>query len=237
MNGLRNNAMKAALLLALGGALAVTASALWFSRTGGAFLERRDYRIAELTLGEAERLDEAGFVAEAVSAYDRALAGTFAGPDKRAYAQRRYGQLLHRMGIYRAAAKMLLAAAEGPQPDRTGLGELTDALLRLQRWGEAEAALERWRAEQDDPNDTLVRALQRCADGRLAEGVGDLDRALDLYNEAERLNWKSGAGFYAGRALRARGELPEAALKLERHLLDSPSTENADEAGILLGHL
>lgn len=229
--------MRAALLLALGGALAIAAAALWFADAGAGFLERRDGRVAEVTLGEAEHLDDAGFNIEALSAYDRALAGTFAGPDKRANTQRRYGQLLHRMGNYTAAAKMLLAAEAGPQPDRGGLGELTDALLRLEWWEKAEAALARWRAEQGDPNDTLTRAGQLCAGGRLAEGTGDLDRALALYQEAEQLNWKSEAGFFVGRALLAKGQLPEAAQKLERYLLDSPAAANVDEARMLLGKL
>ncbi|HRZ17954.1 MAG TPA: hypothetical protein P5141_10360, partial [Candidatus Hydrogenedentes bacterium] len=114
--------------LAALGCLAFLLSAAVFLAEGTDFVARRDSRVAEVTLGEAERMEAGGLLEDAERRYARSLSEVFAGPDKRAYANRRHGELLHRLGRYEEAADALERACSGPEPDCSGRAALLDCL-------------------------------------------------------------------------------------------------------------
>ncbi len=220
--------------LAALGCLAFLLSAAVFLAEGTDFVARRDSRVAEVTLGEAERMEAGGLLEEAERRYARSLSEVFAGPDKRAYANRRHGELLHRLGRYGEAADALERACSGPEPDCSGRAALLDCLLRLGRTGKAEAELARWASEGGEAGEPPERAAYLAAKGRLLEDSGNPEEALRCYRDATRLDWAGDAHFFAGRLLIARGEMEEGRKLLQRYLLQAPEALHWAEALKLL---
>ena len=216
------------------GCLAFFLAAAAFLAAGPGFLARRDARVAEVTLGEAERMDAGGLLKEAERRYAQSLSEVFAGPDKRAYANRRHGELLHRLGRYEEAAGALEKACSGPEPDCSGTATLLDCLLRLGRTDEAEAALARWAEDGGETGEAPERAAFLAAKGRLLEDSGNPEEALRLYRDAARTDWAGDAHYFAGRLLIARGETEEGRKLLQRYLLQAPSALYGAEALDLL---
>lgn len=205
------------------GCAAFLLSAAAFLAEGKEFLARRDGRVAEVTLGEAERLEQGGLLEEAERRYAQSLSEVFAGPDKRAYAHRRHGELLHRLSRYQEAADALKKACSGPEPDCSGRATLLDCLLRLGRRDEADAELARWASDGGETGEAPERAAFLAAKGRVLEDSGNLEEALRYYRDATRLDWAGDAHYFAGRLLIARGETEEGRKLLQRYLLQAPT--------------
>lgn len=220
--------------LAALGCLAFLLSAAAFLAEGPEFVSRRDTRVAEVTLGEAERMEQGGLLEEAERRYAQSLSEVFAGPDKRAYANRRHGELLHRLGRYDEAADALERACSGPEPDCSGRATLLDCLLRLGRRDEAEAELARWASDGGETGAPPERAAFLAAKGRVLEDSGNPEEALRLYRDATRLDWAGDAHYFAGRLLIARAETEEGVKLLQRYLLQSPAALYWEDALELL---
>lgn len=221
-------------VLAALGCAAFLLSAAVFLAEGADFAARRDARVAEVTLGEAERMEAGGRLEEAERRYAQSLSEVFAGPDKRAYANRRHGELLHRLGRYQETAEALEKACSGPEPDCSAREILLDSLLRCGRRDAAEAALARWASDGAETGAAPERAAFLAVKGRLLEDKGNLDEALRCYRDATRLDWAGDAHYFAGRLLIARGETEEGAKLLQRYLLHEPSARYCSEALELL---
>ncbi len=221
-------------VLAALGCAAFLLSAAVFLAEGADFAARRDARVAEVTLGEAERMEAGGRLEEAERRYAHSLSEVFAGPDKRAYANRRHGELLHRLGRYGEAADALERACSGPEPDCSGRATLLDCLLRLGRTGKAEAELARWASEGGEAGEPPERAAYLAAKGRLLEDSGNPEEALRCYRDATRLDWAGDAHYFAGRLLIARGDTGEGRKLLQRYLLQAPAALYGAEALELL---
>lgn len=220
--------------LAALGCLAFLLSAAVFLAEGTDFVARRDGRVAEVTLGEAEHMEAGGLLEEAERRYAQSLSEVFAGPDKRAYANRRHGELLHRLGRYEDAAGALERACSGPEPDCAGRETLLDSLLRLGRRDEAEAALAGWASDGGETGEPPERAAFLAAKGRVWEDSGNLEEALRFYRDATRLDWAGDAHYFAGRLLISRGETEEGRKLLQRYLLQAPASLYGAEALELL---
>ncbi len=220
--------------LAALGCVAFLLAAAAFLAEGADFVARRDGRVAEVTLGEAEHLERGGLLEEAERRYAQSLSEVFAGPDKRAYANRRHGELLHRLGRHEEAAEALQKACSGPEPDCSGREILLDCLLRLGRRDEAEAALARWASDGGETGEAPERAAFLAAKGRALEHSGNLEEALRYYRDAARVDWAGDAHYFAGRLLIARGETEEGRKLLQRYLLQAPSAPYGAEALELL---
>lgn len=220
--------------LAALGCLAFLLAAAAFLAACPDFLARRDARVAEVTLGEAEHLERGGLLEEAERRYAQSLSEVFAGPDKRAYANRRHGELLHRLGRYQEAADALEKACSGLEPDCSGRAALLDCLLRLGRTDKAEAELARWASEGGEAGEPPERAAYLAAKGRLLEDSGNPEEALRCYRDATRLDWAGDAHYFAGRLLIARGETEEGRKLLQRYLLQAPAALYGAEALELL---
>ncbi|NLV42173.1 MAG: hypothetical protein GXY15_13230 [Candidatus Hydrogenedentes bacterium] len=210
-------------VLAALGCLAFVLAAAAFLAAGPDFLARRDARVAEVTLGEAERMEAGGLLEEAERRYAQSLSEVFAGPDKRAYANRRHGELLRRLGRYEEAADALERACSGPEPDCSAREALLDSLLRSGRRAEAEAALALWASDGGETGEPPERAAFLAAKGRMLEDSGNLEEALRCYRDATRLDWAGDAHYFAGRLLIARGETEEGKKLLQRYLLQAPA--------------
>lgn len=209
--------------LAALGCLSFLLASSAFLAAGPEFVARRDGRVAEVTLGEAERMEAGGLLEEAERRYARSLSEVFAGPDKRAYANRRHGELLHRLGRYEEAADALEKAYSGPEPDCSGRATLLDCLLRLRRTNQAEAVLAGWASDGDETGEPQEQAAFLAAQGRVLEDSGNLEEALRFYRDAARLDWAGDAHYFAGRLLIARGDTGEGRKLLQRYLLQAPS--------------
>ena len=209
--------------LAALGCLALVLAAAAFLAAGPGLLARRDARVAEVTLGEAERMEAGGLLEDAEHRYARSLSEVFAGPDKRAYANRRHGELLHRLGRYEEAADALEKACSGPEPDCSGRATLLDCLLRLRRTNQAEAALAGWAPDGGETGEPQEQAAFLAAQGRVLEDSGNLEEALRFYRDATRLDWAGDAHYFAGRLLIARGDTGEGRKLLQRYLLQAHS--------------
>ncbi len=209
--------------LAALGCLAFFLAAAAFLAAGPEFVARRDGRVAEVTLGEAERMEAGGLLEEAERSYTRSLAEVFAGPDKRAYANRRHGELLHRLGRYEEAADALERACSGTEPDCSGRATLLDCLLRLGLTDKAEAELARWAPDGGETGEPQEQAAFLAAKGRVLEDSGNPEEALRFYRDATRLDWAGDAHYFAGRLLIARGETEEGRKLLQRYLLQAPA--------------
>lgn len=209
--------------LAALGCVAFLAAAAAFMAEGPEFVSRRDTRVAEVALGEAERMEQGGLLEEAERRYAQSLSEVFAGPDKRAYANRRHGELLHRLGRYEEAANALERACSGPEPDCSGRATLLDCLLRLGRKHDAEKALAHWASDGGEAAPPPERAAFLAAKGRLLEDSGNPEEALRLYQDAMRADWAGDAHYFAGRLLIARGETEAGRKLLQRYLLQAPA--------------
>ncbi len=230
-------------LLILAGVMTFLAAAVVFAHYGDAFLARRYDSVGEVLMREGGRLEDAGLSDAALEKYAVALKASFAGEFNRTHTLKRMGTILWRRGDLEAALTPLQQAVSGPHGDGGAYYALVDCFIKLNRFDEAEQALEEWLAWIGQKNMPREAGNVFFFKGRIAESRNDLAAAIAHYEKGDAIYHGDGnalrlariyadmgdrekAQHYLQRCLErgASGKRQEDLLKLQRELLTQPGS-------------
>ncbi len=198
--------------------LALLGGIVAYARVAPDFLEGLDETIGENVALRARTLAEAGYTEEAIAKYREALDVPFEDPRQKAWAQRRFGELLRNQYALDEAAEMFQASLETYPDDLVAHGGLTLTLRRAERFEEAVEAARDWvgAAEAQNAVDNEAHAWSNL--GLCLLELDREDEAFEAFETGHHLVRGSANSFHAARILDERGQTDEALERYEAYL-------------------
>lgn len=221
---LRALAISVGVFALLGGAACVT-GALLFIKVAPPLLDTMHLTISELTMREAQRMEDAHVYAKAFAKYQEALEGRYQGPQNRAYTLYRLGMLQREQGLGVGLPDYLVQAVEHPRSLLEAFEVYAHELMsNLDQKNESSLLqlFPRWENRLEMPDEYAMYYFYR---GGYAQLKGQNNAAKAFWARGEGYESGSPCAWALGEALFAEGDVDMASFYNNEYLLN---TRNPD---------
>ena len=191
-----------------------------YAQRGEVLLARMEVSVGEVLMNKGIRLEEGGFVHEAVAQYRLALRARYQGEQNRIHTLERLGGILVAGGAYETSLPLLREAAESEHARVTVYALLVEALFQGGALEEAGAVSAQWSAMAAGEGDVLQEAAAHFQLGRVA-AASDADEVVFVGHCRESIRLAPGgdAAWALAQHYASRGRDEEARAQAEAFLL------------------